>query len=102
MQTLLRSLVILPSLLVAGSPPPAAARAERPNILFILVDTLRKDFLHLYGYEHKTSNAIDALGRSGWVFENHIAHASQTVPSTLSLMLSRYPAGFNNLVATLD
>lgn len=63
----------------------------RPNVVLILIDALRKDHLHLYGYKRKTSPAIDRLGESGWVFENHIAQASQTVPSTLSLMLSQYP-----------
>jgi len=76
------------------------AEPERqPNVLLILVDTLRKDHLHLYGYERRTSDTIDALGAEGWVLENHIASASQTVPSTLSMMLSRHPSehGFVHL-----
>jgi arylsulfatase A-like enzyme len=56
------------------------------------VDTLRKDGLHLYGNERRTSDAIDALAEEGWVFDHHIASASQTVPSMVSLMLSRHPA----------
>jgi arylsulfatase A-like enzyme len=60
--------------------------------VLILVDTLRKDGLHLYGNERRTSDAIDALAEEGWVFDHHIASASQTVPSMLSLMLSRHPA----------
>jgi len=58
---------------------------RRPNIVLFLVDTLRKDGLHLYGNERRTSDAIDALAREGWVFEHHIASASQTVPSLVRL-----------------
>ena len=65
---------------------------SKPNVVFILIDTLRKDHLSVYGYERETSPKIDAIARGGWVFENHVSHASQTVPSTLSIMLSQLPA----------
>lgn len=65
---------------------------SRPNVLFVLVDTLRADHLSTYGYGRETSPRIDALGESGWVFENHISHAGQTVPATISMMLSKFPA----------
>ncbi|MAE97114.1 MAG: hypothetical protein CL910_20895 [Deltaproteobacteria bacterium] len=82
---------ILLALALAGGALACKAPAVRPNVVFVLVDTLRKDHLGLYGYPLRTSETIDALGRGGWVFEKHIAHASQTVPSTLSMMLSRLP-----------
>lgn len=66
--------------------------AKRPNILFIMIDTLRADHLHSYGYQRRTSDTIDSLAEKGWLFDHHIASASQTVPSTLSLMLSQHPA----------
>jgi arylsulfatase A-like enzyme len=68
------------------------SKPPRPNVVLIVVDTLRKDVLHLYGDPRPDSPTLDALGKRGWVFDNHLAHASQTVPSTLSIMLSRYPA----------
>jgi len=76
-----------------------ADKQPQPNVLLVLIDTLRQDHLHLYGYERRTSDWMDALGTEGWVFENHVASASQTVPSTLSLLLSRHPAehGFVHL-----
>jgi arylsulfatase A-like enzyme len=67
-------------------------RQERPNILLIVVDTLRRDHLQLYGYNRRTSDNLDALAAEGWTFDNHLASASQTVPSTLTLMLSQTPA----------
>ncbi|HEX2486184.1 MAG TPA: sulfatase [Myxococcota bacterium] len=72
--------------LVGCGPPP------RPSVVVILVDTLRADHLGAYGYERPTSPVIDALARDSWVFERHVASAAQTVPSTLTLMLSLDPA----------
>jgi arylsulfatase A-like enzyme len=62
------------------------------SVLVILIDTLRADHLHSMGHPLELSPEIDALAATGWVFENHVAHASQTVPSTLSLLLSQLPA----------
>jgi arylsulfatase A-like enzyme len=82
-----------------ASSGPQAERRSRPNVLLVLVDTLRADHLHSYGYHRNTSDTVDALAYQGWLFERHIASASQTVPSTLSMMLSVHPAehGFRHL-----
>jgi len=68
-----------------ASPPP-------PSVLLVVVDTLRRDHLGVYGYERGTSPALDRLARRGLVFDHHVTHASQTVPSTVSLLTSRLPA----------
>jgi arylsulfatase A-like enzyme len=65
---------------------------EGPNLLLVVVDTLRKDALGLHGHPEPVSPHLDALAARGWAFENHLAHASQTVPSMLSLLLSQLPA----------
>jgi len=74
--------------------------ARRPNVLLLVIDTLRKDHLHLYGHPEPLSPAIDALAARGTVFENHFTHASQTVPATLSLLLSQLPAEHGFLPGT--
>jgi len=80
------------SLLLGGCDSCNNDVAKRPNILFIMIDTLRADHLHSYGYQRRTSDTIDSLAEKGWLFDQHIASASQTVPSTLSLLLSQHPA----------
>jgi arylsulfatase A-like enzyme len=80
----------LVTIVTACSPPPNDGPVP-PGVLFILVDTLRKDHLRLYGHERDTSPHIDQLGAEGWVFEGHIAPASHTVPSTVSMLTSCYP-----------
>ncbi len=72
-----------------------ACTPERPHprhLVLIVVDTLRKDRLGSYGYERPTTPALDALAARGQVYERHVAPASHTVPSTLTLMLSQEPA----------
>jgi arylsulfatase A-like enzyme len=64
----------------------------RPNLLLVVIDTLRFDHLSLYGYERNTSPALDRLAVRGWVFDGHVSHGAQTVPSTLSILLSQLPA----------
>lgn len=65
---------------------------ERPNVIFILVDTLRYDHLTPYGYERATSPEIARLlAAPGVVFDNAYSQAPWTLPSAVSYMTSRYP-----------
>ncbi|MCH7813608.1 MAG: sulfatase, partial [Planctomycetes bacterium] len=68
-------------------PPPPP-----PNILFISVDTLRRDHLGCYGYGPDTSPNIDALARDGTVFDNAISSSSWTLPAHASMLTGLYPA----------
>ncbi len=62
-----------------------------PNVVWIVVDTLRADHLGTYGYERKTSPAIDALARRGAVFESAVAHAPWTKPSVATMLTGLEP-----------
>ncbi|HEY1262944.1 MAG TPA: sulfatase [Terriglobales bacterium] len=68
---------------------PTAAKGS-PNILVIVVDTLRADHLSAYGYGRPTSPEIDRLAREGVLFENAVAPCSWTYPSHVSLITGRY------------
>ncbi len=65
--------------------------AGSPNVVVVLVDTLRADHLSLYGYARQTSPNIDSIARQGVTFENAVATASWTLPSHASLLTGRYP-----------
>jgi arylsulfatase A-like enzyme len=69
--------------------PSAAAGA--PNVLVIVVDTLRADHLSTYGYARATSPNLDRLAQQGVLFENAISTSSWTLPSHASLVTGRYP-----------
>lgn len=63
---------------------------ERPNVLLIVLDTLRADRLGCYGYERATSPYIDAFAKEGVVFEDAWSSAPWTLPSHASLLSSLY------------
>ena len=69
--------------------PEAALGA--PNVLIIMIDTLRADHVGTYGYKRNTSPNLDRLARQGVVFENAIATSSWTLPSHASLLTGLYP-----------
>ena len=52
-----------------------------PDVLFVLIDTLRADRLSCYGYPRPTSPRIDALAEGGVLFEDVTSQASWTMPS---------------------
>ena len=81
------ALAILVSFALAGcgSEPP------KPNIVLIMVDTLRADHLGSYGYPADVSPNLDVLARESIVFENCFSQSPWTKPSTASLMTSLYP-----------
>lgn len=60
--------------------------APPPNVVFILLDTLRTDHLSSYGYPWTTSPTIDAVAQRGVLFEDCTAQASWTLPSMISLL----------------
>ncbi len=71
--------------------PEALAAREQPGVLFIVVDTLRSDHLGCYGYDKIKTPHIDALARSGALFQNVISQAPLTFPSHCSFFTSTYP-----------
>ena len=81
-------------LLVASCSPGSQALARRPpkGIVVIVVDTLRADFVGLYGAEWPATPAIDALGRDGVTFDAAFAQASWTHPSVPTLLTGLYPS----------
>ncbi len=68
-----------------------AAAKPPPNVLIYLIDTLRRDHLHCYGYDRRTSPHLDALAQEGVLFTNLMPQSSWTKPSVASLFTSTYP-----------
>lgn len=76
--------------LLAG--PSTVRAAAKPNVLFILIDTLRADHLTPYGYGRDTSPNIESwLARKGTLFENAYSQAPWTIPSVASFLTGRMP-----------
>ncbi len=62
----------------------------KPNVIFILVDTLRTDFVGAYGGKYPTP-VMDMLAQQGTTFTKAYAPSSWTVPSIASLFTGLYP-----------
>ena len=63
----------------------------KPDVLFIILDTLRRDHLSMYGYERETTPALDAFAEDATRFDRAISPAQWTVPAHGSLFTGQYP-----------
>ncbi|MHC4204597.1 MAG: sulfatase-like hydrolase/transferase [Planctomycetota bacterium] len=68
----------------------AAENKIRPNILFIMVDDLGKEWISCYGAEGIETPNIDALAKTGMKFENAWS-MPQCTPSRATLLTGQYP-----------
>jgi arylsulfatase A-like enzyme len=62
-----------------------------PNIVWIIIDTLRADKLGAYGFKANTSPELDRLAADGVIFKRVMTQASWTRPSIGSMLTSQYP-----------
>lgn len=62
-----------------------------PNILLLLLDTVRAPNMGLYGYHRPTTPNIDALASRGAVFDFALAPAPWTLPSHVTLFTGHLP-----------
>jgi hypothetical protein len=72
----------------AGRPLPPASL---PNVLLVVLDTVRADRLSLYGYPRPTTPALKALAKRGIRFDEARATAAWTLPSHASMFTGRLP-----------
>ncbi len=64
---------------------------EKPNVILIIVDTLRADHLSCYDYERNTSPAIDSIAKGGIQFLNAYTTAPWTQPAVASIITGLLP-----------
>ena len=75
---------------LAAAEKPDAKPVEKPNILFIMVDDLGKEWLSCYGGEEIKTPNIDALAAGGMTFNNAYSMPSCTSSRTM-LLTGKYP-----------
>jgi arylsulfatase A-like enzyme len=71
-----------------GHPSPPAGS---PNVLLVVLDTVRADHLSLHGYERRTSPALEQLAARGIRFDRARAAAPWTLASHATLFTGRWP-----------
>jgi arylsulfatase A-like enzyme/Flp pilus assembly protein TadD len=67
------------------------ARAPRPNVLLITIDTLRADRIGAYGATNVSTPGMDALAKDGILFERAVAQVPLTLPSHAGILTGMYP-----------
>ena len=74
---------------------PAAAALGGPappqGVILIMIDTLRRDHLEVYGYERETAPNLARMAAQGALFLDNISPAAWTKVATPSIMTSLYP-----------
>jgi len=62
------------------------------NVLFVVMDTVRKDHLTPYGYDRPTTPGLAEFAEEATVFEEAVAPAPWTLPVHASLFTGLYPS----------
>jgi arylsulfatase A-like enzyme len=83
--------VALAAVLAAALPGCGPEPTARPNVIVLVLDTLRADRLGTYGAKRATP-FLDRLAATSLVYERAYAPSSWTVPAIASLFLAQYPS----------
>ena len=79
----------------SGDGSTAAAAPGMPNVLLLILDTVRADEMGTYGYARNTTPSLDRFAKHAMVFESAISTAPWTLPSHASMFTGRYPASLS-------
>lgn len=68
-----------------------AQSSDKPNILFLVFDTLSAQHMSLFGYNRETTPNIARFAEKSTVFHKHVAGGNFTSPGTSTLLTGTYP-----------
>lgn len=91
----------VPEILEANKPPlpmregAAQAPAGAPDVLFIVMDTVRAQSSSAYGYERPTTPNFDRLAKEGLLFKDANSPATWSLPAHAALFTGTFPS-WNN------
>lgn len=66
--------------------------AGERNVVFVVMDTVRKSHLSVYEYDRPTTPGLEGFAREATVFEQAVAPAPWTLPVHASLFTGLYPS----------
>ena len=87
-------LLALAVLILLATPCPGCcphSETTKPNLVIVLVDTLRADHVGYHGYARATTPNIDAVKKRSVAFMNHYSHSSRTGPAVASIFTGLHP-----------
>lgn len=85
----LASLLVIAVMLCCGCS--TEPEDERPDVILVMIDTLRPDHLGFYGYEEETAPFLASLSKNAAVFTRAHSTSTWTAPATASLFTGLYP-----------
>ena len=71
---------------------PAVASSARPNVVLIVMDTVRADHVSALGYERDTTPNLKRLAGDSVVYTNTVSASDITITSHASLFTGMYPS----------
>jgi arylsulfatase A-like enzyme len=98
-------IALILSLLIGLTAGCTKSEANLPNVVVIVIDTLRSDHLPFYGYDKNTAPFLNQLSKKSVLFEKTWSPSSWTAPATASLFTSMYPFQHGvvlNMLATVN
>ena len=63
-----------------------------PNVILIVLDSVRADHMSCYGYDRPTTPNIDRIAEDGIVYDRAYSASCWTLPSHASLFTGLYPS----------
>ena len=89
--------------MLAGAPVGCTSGSPdgRPDLLLVVLDTVRADRLSTYGYSRPTSPNLDRLAAEGLRFERCVANGGWTLPTHASMFTGLWPVGHRATQETL-
>ena len=70
--------------------PPTTSGAGRPNVVVVVMDTVRADHLSLYGYERETTPNLKKFAEDATIYTQAIAPSDMSLSSHASLFTGLY------------
>ncbi|WP_435064316.1 sulfatase [Halobaculum sp. EA56] len=65
---------------------------DRPNVLFVILDSARRDRVSLYGHDRPTTPTLESLAGESTVFDNAYTPTPWTLPSHCSMFTGEFPS----------
>lgn len=62
-----------------------------PNVVLLVLDTVRRDRVSAYGYERTTTPRFDRFARDNTLFTDAVTQSSWSIPAHASLLTGLYP-----------
>ncbi len=91
MRTKLARATLTIALVIVSACSDRAPENHQPNVVLVVIDTLRPDHLGFHGYQHETAPFLAEVAAKSTVFTNAFSTSSWTVPAVASLFTGLYP-----------